>query len=130
MELLKGDSTENKKIIFEKIRDLKNRSSRVWSEAAVDLGVKFVSPYKFIGINGKEYEVDGLLPEFGFGKGVLITSRHTNEDAVLMAEESNEYMIPGLNPTYYETYDRQHFIETLSDWGWIGHGNKPNWILS
>ncbi len=128
-ELLEASNTENKKTIFDKIQDLENRSSRMWAEAAVDLGIAFISPHKFTGVNGEEYEVDGLLPEFGFGKGVLITSRHTNEEAVFMAEQSNEYMMTSLSPRYYETYNRQHIVETLSEWGWIGQGNKPEWVL-
>jgi|GEM_PF-3593400 len=129
-ELLKADGIDNEKLILEKIYDLKNRSTRVWSQASLDLGVTFISPYKFVGVDGKEYVVDGLLPDFGFGKGVLITSRHTSEEAVFMADQLNEYMTTGLSPTHYEIYNRQHIVETLSEWGWIGQGNKPEWLLN
>jgi hypothetical protein len=100
----------------------------MWLKAAEDLGIKFISPYKFIGVNNQEYEVDGLLPEFGYGKGVLITSRHTDDEAVTMADISNDYMLTGLSPKYYDTYDRKHLIDTLPEWGWIGK-EKPNWLL-
>ena len=122
-------STEDMAKIDTKIRELINRPERVWIEAAKDLGIRFISPYQFIGLNGKEYEVAGLLPDFGSEKGVLITNRKTDEEAVIMAELENDYIMPGLNPYYYDKYDRERFIETLSDWGWIGEKQKqPDWI--
>ena len=30
------------------------------------------------------------------------------------------YFTSGLSPVYYETYERTHIIETLSDWGYYG----------
>jgi len=33
-----------------------------------------------------------------------------------------------LNPFHYDHYDRDNFIETLTDWGYFGQPeNKPEW---
>jgi hypothetical protein len=122
-------STEDSNEINSKIEDLKDRPLRSWIDASKDLGIKFIHPYKFKGLNGNEYEVTGLLPEFGSGKGMLITDRKSDDEAVLMADLSNEYGMTGLSPRYYDQYDRESFIETLSEWGWIGDiSKKPKWI--
>ncbi|MCT4647275.1 MAG: hypothetical protein N4A74_19965 [Carboxylicivirga sp.] len=122
-------STEDLKYINSKIQDLKNRPERAWIDASKDLGIRFIHPYRFVGTNGEEYEVTGLLPDFGFGKGVLITDRKSEEEAVVLADLTNEYAMTGLSPLYYDKYDKESFIETLSEWGWIGEeSKKPNWI--
>ena len=122
-------SSENSMEIKSKIEDLINRPEKAWIDAANDLGIRFIHPYKFTGVNEEEYEVTGLLPEFGTGKGVLITSRKSDEEAVMMADLTNDYFITGLSPRYYDKYDRESFIETLSDWGWISkESKKPDWI--
>jgi len=46
-----------------------------------------------------------------------------------MAELEGDYFSTGLNPRYYDKYERESFIETLSDWGWNGdESKKPDWI--
>ena len=121
--------TEDTAEINSRIIELKDRPERAWIEASKDLGVRFIHPYKFTGLNGKEYEVEGLLPDFGSGKGALITSRKSDDEAVIMADLTNDYFMSGLSPRYYDKYDREHIIETLSDWGWIGEKqNKPDWL--
>lgn len=124
------NSTEELTEINSKIKDLIDRPLRAWIEASEDLGIRFISPYKFSGINGDEYEVTGLLPDFGTGKGVIITDRKSDEEAVIMADLTNEYSMTGLSPRYYDKYERKSFIETLSRWGWIGEDSKkPAWII-
>ncbi len=122
-------STEDLSEIKFKINDLINRPEKAWIDAANDLGIMFIHPYKFSGVNDEEFEVAGLLPEFGAGKGVLITNRKSDDEAVIMADLTNDYSMTGLSPRYYDKYDRESFIETLSEWGWIGEeSKKPNWI--
>lgn len=118
----------DKEEIESKIIDLINRPEKAWIEASQDLGISFIHPYRFTGLNGEKYQITGLLPDFGSGKGVLITDRKSDEESVLMADLTNDYFTTGLSPRYYDIYDRDLFIETLSEWGWIGKGEKPNWI--
>ena len=123
--------TEDIAEINSKIRELIDRPERVWIEASNDLGIRFIHPYKFTGLNGEEYEVAGLLPDFGSGKGALITNRKTDEEAKIMAGLTKDYFMSGLNPRYYDKYYREYIIEALSDWGWIGEEqNEPDWIKS
>jgi hypothetical protein len=128
-ELTETISTEDQKTINSKILDLIDRPTRTWIEASNDLNIRFIHPYIFKGVDNNEYQATGLLPDFGFGKGVLITSRKDDDEVSKMAEITNEYFMTGLNPYHYDKYDRLSIIETLSDWGWIGNGEKPNWII-
>ena len=122
-------TTEDKSKINSIIKGLIDRPKKAWIDAANDLGIEFIHPYSFIGTNGQEYQVTGLLPDFGNGKGVLITDRKTDEEAIIMADLNGDYFSTGLNPRSYDKYERESFIETLSDWGWIGKGKKPEWII-
>jgi hypothetical protein len=121
-------STEDRTIINQKIDGLINRPLNAWINASKDLGIEFIQPYFFTGIDGENYKVTGLLPEFGSGKGTIIISRKDGERADLMAELTNDYFMSALNPTYYDKYNRELFVDTLSDWGWIGKGDPPEWI--
>ncbi len=122
-------TTEDLNYVTSKIKDLKDRPEKAWIEASKDLGIRFIHPYTFFATNGEEYKVTGLLPDFGTGKGVLISDRKTDEEAIIMADLTNDYSTTGLSPRYYDKYDRELFIETLSEWGWIGEEkNKPEWI--
>lgn len=128
-ELQETESSEDKSKIRTKIDDLINRPEKAWIDASIDLGIRFISPYKFVGLNGEEFEVTGLLPDFGFRKGVLISSRKSDDAAIFMADLTNDYLITFLNPAHYDKYDKESFINTLSAWGWNGEeSKKPNWI--
>ena len=129
-ELTETITTEEDNFIEARVQDLINRPLRTWVRASEDLGIKFIYPYKFVGIDNVEYEVTGLLPDFGHGKGVLITSRKDEYEASIMADLINDYHLTGLSPTHYDNYDRNNFIDTLSDWGWIGISEKPNWLVT
>jgi hypothetical protein len=129
-ELQEVLTTEDKSIIEQKLRDLVDRPLKTWIEASVDLKIKFLHPHKFIGVDGHEYEATGLLPDFGQGKGTLITSRKDDDEVFKMAELTNDYYLSALNPYHYDKYDRNQIIETLSDWGWIGKEGRPDWIVS
>lgn len=122
-------STGKRKAILQKLEALTDRSLKAWVEAAKDLNVTFIYPYTFIGIDNIEYQATGLLPEFGHGKGVLITSRKDNDDVFKMADLTNDYFLSALNPYHYDQYNREQIIETLSDWGWIGEGSPPDWLI-
>jgi hypothetical protein len=129
-ELVQTLTIEEPDFMTAKVQNLIDRPLNTWVQAAADLGIKFISPYPFTGIDNRVYEATGLLPEFGHGKGVLIVTRRDDEDTVTtMAELVNDYFLTSLNPASYDTYNRARIIETLSDWGWIGAGEKPDWLL-
>lgn len=130
LELQEVKDTEDINYIKHKIENLKDRSLKAWKTASKDLGIEFIHPYIFKGIDGEEYEAVGLLPDFGNGKGVILTDRKTSDDVFFMANLMNDFHITLLIPRYYEVYDRERFIQTLSDWGWIGtESQKPDWLI-
>lgn len=105
-----------------------DRMARAWRRAADDLGIDFISPYTFQDNSGVEYTCAGLVKKFGSPKGTLIHSRNT-ADCVYEIEDKLGYRGSGLPPRYYETYDRERFIELLQDLGWYGkEEDKPEWL--
>lgn|GEM_PF-677525 len=102
-------------------------AARAWREAASDLGVRLESPFA-MHHGGTTYWCAGWLPDFGGSKGVIIACRHAHDD-IFDASEALGYYASGLNPYYYETYDRRIFSETLNDWGWFGDPSAaPAWF--
>lgn len=102
------------------------RMSRAWQEAANDLGIAFESPFYMTGTSGDSVSCAGHLPAFGGPLGSVIVSREDADEAFDLAD-AHGYHVSGLNPRYYERYDRARFIDTLSDWGWYGEGPPPSW---
>ena len=109
------------------LESLFNRPQKAWLDAAKDLQIEFISPYAFIGSDGEEYQITGLLPQFGGKNGTLITSRKDSEEACFEASKLSGFQRSGLNPRYYDKYDREQVIETLQDWGWNSKDPKPEW---
>ncbi len=128
LELTETITTEDDNLITARVQDLINRPLRTWIRAAEDLGIKFIYPYKFVGLDNVEYEATGLLPDFGHGKGVLITSRKDDYEVSIMAELSGDYFLAGLSPIYYDNYNRDNIIRALSDFGWNSRSEKPEWL--
>jgi hypothetical protein len=110
------------------LEELFNRPEKSWKDAASDLGIEFIHPFKFIGTDNKEYEITGLLPQFGSKNGALITSRKDDEEALLEAYKLEDYCRSALNPVHYDRYNRKLFIETLKDWGWYSNEVAPAWF--
>lgn len=128
MEYVEGEESDDTQEILDRINNLVDRSKRAWTEASEDLEISFIAPYRFTAPNGDIFEATGLLPEFGTGKGVLIIDQKTDDEALAIAEQSGEYFISALSPRYYYKYNRELFIETLAEWGWIGEGEAPSWL--
>src|SRR5262245_42871894 len=105
-----------------------NRMADAWQKAARDLGIRFVSPFRFRDAGGREHVCAGWLPDFGSPRGALILSRH-DSDGAEAAGDAEGYYVSGLSPYHYETYARGHFVETLNDWGWYGkREDAPPWF--
>lgn len=98
-----------------------------WRRAAEDLGIRFVSPF-VMGLDGVNYWCSGWLPDFGCPRGTVIADRYC-VDEIFDVTDALGYYASGLNPRYYETYCREQFVETLSDWGWFGRSeDAPSWL--
>jgi hypothetical protein len=112
----------------EHLSALFGRMPRAWKACAADLGVEFVSPFVLELPSHAPIEVTGLLPHFGGPKGTVICSRREATLAPELADTAG-YNVPGLNPFWYEDYDRPRFMETLREWGWFGPSHlRPSWL--
>lgn len=99
-----------------------------WRAAARDLDIRSISPYRLSDENQPEVWCPGLLPDFGGTKGTVILGRFSSESAIDLADELG-YCSSGLNPLYYECYERELFEETLNDWGLSGRASgAPPWF--
>ena len=99
-----------------------------WLIASADLGVQVLSPFVVERPGESPASFRLLIRGFGSSKGTLIcTTDDDLADAFAVAERAG-YYASGLNPARYSRYERQHFIDTLEDWGWFGDGTRPAWL--
>ncbi len=101
----------------------------VWKEVAADLGLYIVAPFRLALPDGTNVDVDVLLKNFGAEKGILLTTDFAMWEN-MSALASIGYGVSILSPPRQgEAYDRQTYIEVLSDWGWSGtEREKPEWL--
>jgi hypothetical protein len=91
-----------------------------WREAAADLGVQIVAPYR---LGPRAFAA--WIPNFGSPSGTLIDWLTSRADWTAAAAEG--YYVSRLNAESYRTYDRDLFVATLNDWGWHGQAPAPSW---
>jgi len=97
-----------------------------WKLASKDLNIKIQSPFILTTKNNKKVQFDLLVEKFGSKNGMIIFSFNKMHDIKLLIE--NDYSYSGLFLRSYSTYNRQHFIDTLNDWGYFGDvANTPDW---
>jgi len=96
-----------------------------WKEASIDLKIDIEISFLLQTDKGViEYNL--LIKNFGSKNGTLIITTD-NMDKFDVAKKFGFYC-SALNPRCYNKYDRENFIETLTDWGYFGMPeNKPNW---
>jgi len=96
-----------------------------WQEAATDLGIRVIEPYATKDSSGTCVQCEAFLPDFGSPSGAVALSYDDTDTLRRSLEGQWCSTLFGS----YEAYDRQHFIETLEDWGWFGpSGEEPNWF--
>ena len=82
----------------------------------------------FLQTDRKLVKYDLLIKSFGSKKGtVFITTDDMSEFEFDTAQMFGFYC-SALNPCCYNKYNKEHFIDTLTDWGYFGRSqSKPNW---
>ena len=94
---------------------------KAWKEAGQDLGIEVESPFI---LNRVRFPI--FVKHFGSYSGTIIIDMDdidTADDVI-----PKQYYWSGINPINYREYDRDHFINTLEDWGWFGpESKKPSW---
>ena len=103
--------------------------ANAWRIAADDLGIAVVIPYSIRTDEGDVYPFIAWIKDFGGDQGTLICLPDQWDDLGFGdAAEAAEYYWSGLYPKSYSAYEREHFIDTLRDWGWFGDQQvEPAW---
>jgi hypothetical protein len=106
-----------------------NSTAQAWLDAHDDLEIRVIHPFQVISSSGEEAEtVDVFLPDFGCSAGMLLTCRFDSDHLDDIADDT-KHRLSGLNPLSYEPYQRDMYVQTLSDWGWYGPpGKTPSWF--
>ncbi|MFM2386946.1 MAG: hypothetical protein RL660_1703 [Bacteroidota bacterium] len=96
-----------------------------WREAAAELQLTIVAPF-FLEHVEEDWGDVLLIENFGSKNGTLVFTIDNMRN--IGKAEPYGFYCSALNPVSYAKYNREHFIETLSDWGYFGSSkNKPSW---
>jgi hypothetical protein len=100
---------------------------RQWKIAAAELGFKIEAPFTLETPKGT-FQYFARLPEFGSGKGMLVSVGKYDHDKSLVAIDCG-YGVSNLSE-HDEPYDRRVFVDMLSDWRWTGPAaEEPKWLV-
>ena len=103
-----------------------NKLIEAWLDASEKLKIKVQSPFFLITEDNRKVRFELLIENFGSLKGTLIQSTDKMENFDIPKKYG--YYYSALNPKSYLSYNRQHFIETLNDWGYFGDESEtPDW---
>jgi len=98
--------------------------SKAWLEAAKDLGIRVVAPFNVQTTDDELVTYEAHVLDFGGAKGTVVG---VLDDKLRDCRAANGYYCSNLALSY-RYYERQHFIDTLNDWGWFGPSNcAPAW---
>jgi hypothetical protein len=102
----------------------------LWAQAAADLGLDIDVPYSVRLPSGASVDARVHLRNFGGDNGMLVVSDYSIVSMLLDELASQGYGFSVLDdPLQSEVYDREVFIEMLTDWGWSGtSAERPSWI--
>jgi len=97
-----------------------------WKQAAADLGFEFTSPFVVTLADGSHHEHLGLVRLFGRRLGAVISVLNEPSENIPRPPDT-DYFCSTLGPGYAR-YERQHFIDTLDDWQFLGpETDRPWW---
>jgi hypothetical protein len=96
--------------------------ARAWLKAADDLQIEVVAPFRL----ESGFQFVALVRFFGAPNGMLVLDSWDEERAA--AAENFGFGFSCMDSPFYETYDRERFIEVLTDWTWTGDPeHRPDW---
>jgi len=104
------------------------RVATAWSVASSDLGIRVTSPFVLAESGERTVEYIALIHCFGSPNGTLINLIDDAMSETMKLATARGFFASTLNPYSYATYQREHFIDTLKDWGWYGAEQKPAWL--
>ena len=105
-----------------------------WFEAALDLRIRIQEPNPLDGVPDDADRVV-YLPDFGSKRGTVVFVQDfaapTLERFGTKPLEAAGYFFSILSLESYARYKREHFIETLVDWGYFGPDEScPDWYAA
>jgi hypothetical protein len=102
--------------------------TQAWLAASENLGIRVSAPYA-VQVGGVSYVFEAFIRDFGAPGGTLVVALDSGSPAVRAASAKVGAFYSELSLAAYGEYDRQLFIETLSDWGWFGGPvDTPSWL--
>jgi hypothetical protein len=105
-------------------RTIDQAISQAWLEAAKDLGIRVTAPFMMHLAHDKLLIYEAHVQDFGGPKGTVVGMV---DDRLGDSRTAGGYYCSNLAPSY-RSYKRQHFIDTLNDWGWFGPMElRPDW---
>ncbi len=99
-----------------------------WKKAALELNLELEIPF-YYGSNIEKPKLGLIVKQFGSKLGTLILDID-DFDGIEELEPVRilGYYCSALNSEAYENFEREIFIETLTDWGYYGQiDDKPDW---
>ncbi len=100
-----------------------------WMQAAVELGINIVAPFSLTA-SGETIDADVWVKDFGAERGMLIFSEYSK-----IKNFTNDIVDQGYGYTILdpprpdEVFDKNEYIEMLSDWGWSSDDkDRPLWL--
>jgi hypothetical protein len=115
------------------VNEDQSRLIKEWEAARADLGIEITAPYEVELPSGRKVTAKLLVKHFGHRHGTLIFS---DTEAVWpyrkeLAALGYAYSVLEEPTTQTDQlYDRDIFIDMLSEWEWTGdEQRKPQWIL-
>ena len=97
-----------------------------WILAASDLGIEVTAPFIERDRYGAPLEFVAHIRKFGTSAGTLVWYMPEPLPTRRLRFKT-AYFVSVLNPTIYEHYDRERFIDLLNGWGWTGLDTPPWW---
>src|SRR5215831_2949953 len=98
-----------------------------WSKAALDLRIRTQEPNPLEGVDDDPARVL-FLPDFGSKRGAVVFAQDFEarplESVDTKTLQAAGYFFSILSLQVYSHYRREHFIETLVDWGYFGPANN------
>ena len=108
--------------------EIESKAVEAWRHAADDLGIRFSSPFSVITRDGR-MDCIGFVHHFGRRVGTIISVLDQPSSlANLVCKWQDEDHYISVLAAGYGKYERQHFIDTLDDWQFLGPDSaRPSW---
>jgi hypothetical protein len=103
-----------------------------WKAAAADLGLDIVAPFSLDAGRGIKLEFDFLVKNFGAKNGTIVVTDFASIKPYMQEIDDLGYGFSVLDEPSNkanEAYNRELFIDMLSEWGWAGpEAERPTWV--